>query len=706
VTDTATPLRHLLGTTAAVLEKAFGYTTCGDLLTHYPRRYAERSVLTPLDALRVDEYVTVMASVAKVAVKPMRDRRQKMLEVWVTDGSGQLKLTFFRQAWRARDLAVGTRALFAGKVGVFRNERQLTHPDYQLLDTDENTAENTAAHPELLSGLITIYPATKDLPSWNVAKSVQIVLNAVDLGEDPLPAELRTRHGLIGMSEALHWIHRPDDRSQVERAEKRLRYEEAFLLQVVLAQRRALAAMEPTTPRAAREDGLLAAFDARLPFTLTAGQREVSAELFRDLASPEPMHRLLQGEVGSGKTVVALRAMLAVVDSGGQAALLAPTEVLAQQHARSIDTLLGPLGRQGELDADDQATRVALVTGSMSAAARRKTLLDIGVGDAGIVIGTHALLEDTVQFFDLGLVVVDEQHRFGVEQRLSLGDKGAATDVLVMTATPIPRTVLLTQYGEMQVSRLDQKPAGRKPIRTTLHGTGAEAGVIDAVRRALSGGAQLFWVCPLVEESEVLDLAAAQARFEALDRLFPGQVGLAHGRQETALRQQALEAFAAGRTRILVATTVIEVGVDIPSATIMVIEHAERFGLAQLHQLRGRVGRGAAASYCLLLHDDRLGESARRRLALLRDTEDGFLIADEDYRLRGGGELMGRRQSGQAGYRLTSGTDFDRLLRLAWQDAERVLQRDPLLEHPRGQALRLLLALFGRADAVRTLSSG
>jgi ATP-dependent DNA helicase RecG len=708
VTDTATPLRHLLGTTAAVLEKAFGYTTCGDLLTHYPRRYAERSVLTPLDALRVDEYVTVMASVAKVAVKPMRDRRQKMLEVWVTDGSGQLKLTFFRQAWRARDLAVGTRALFAGKVGVFRNERQLTHPDYQLLDTDENTAENTAAHPELLSGLITIYPATKDLPSWNVAKSVQIVLNAVDLGEDPLPAELRTRHGLIGMSEALHWIHRPDDRSQVERAEKRLRYEEAFLLQVVLAQRRALAAMEPTTPRAAREDGLLAAFDARLPFTLTAGQREVSAELFRDLASPEPMHRLLQGEVGSGKTVVALRAMLAVVDSGGQAALLAPTEVLAQQHARSIDTLLGPLGRQGELDADDQATRVALVTGSMSAAARRKTLLDIGVGDAGIVIGTHALLEDTVQFFDLGLVVVDEQHRFGVEQRDALRSKGRTPPhVLVMTATPIPRTVAMTVYGDLETSTLTELPAGRQPISTTVvpldQPTWVER-VWERVREEVQAGRQVYVVCPRIDAADAADADDADApdgadvgidgpaSTAAVDDVAPHlaqrlpevRIDVLHGRLAPDVKEAVMRRFAAGLVDVLVATTVIEVGVDVANATVMVVMDAERFGISQLHQLRGRVGRGGHPGLCLLVTSAAAGSAARERLDGVAGTLDGFELARLDVEQRREGDVLGARQSGRrTQLKLLRLLRDEDVIAQARVDAQALLAEDPALERHR-----------------------
>jgi ATP-dependent DNA helicase RecG len=468
VVDRSAPLKSLVGgKTAAALEKAFGYRTCGDLLHHYPRRYAERSVLTPLAELREDEYVTVLAQIERVDVRPMRQRRGTLLEVWLSDGAGRLKLTFFNQAWRSRALVAGRRGLFAGKVGSFNNVRQLTHPDYQLLDDDDDPADQT-----LLSGLIPVYPATAALTSWNIAKAVQTGLDAIDLGADPLPTSLRDEYDLIGLGQALRWIHRPDSRGELDRALRRLRFDEAFVLQVVLAARRARAAHEPATPRAAREGGLLEAFDAQLPFTLTDGQRAVSEDLMSDLARPVPMHRLLQGEVGSGKTVVALRAMLAVVDSGGQAVLLAPTEVLAQQHARSIDDLLGPIGRLGELGAADVATAVALLTGSMSTAARREALLRVAAGEAGIVVGTHALLEDAVTFADLGLVVVDEQHRFGVEQRDALRSKAATPPhVLVMTATPIPRTVAMTVYGDLETSTLSELPAGRQPITTTASGS-------------------------------------------------------------------------------------------------------------------------------------------------------------------------------------------------------------------------------------------
>jgi ATP-dependent DNA helicase RecG len=401
---------------------------------------------------------------------------------------------------------------------------------------------------------------------------------------------------------------------------------------------------------------------------------------------------LLQGDVGSGKTLVALLAMLRAVESGGQAALLAPTEVLAQQHTRTLGALA--------------PVPVALLTGAVKGTARDRILAALADGSLPLVVGTHALFQERVAYADLGLAVIDEQHRFGVDQRLLMGGKGAMTDVLVMTATPIPRTLLLTQWGEMEVSRLTEKPAGRTPVRTTLHSLATFPDVVEAVARALDGGARVYWVCPLVAESETADLAAAEARFAALAARFGGRVGLAHGRQETAVREAVLRDFATGRIRLLVATTVIEVGVDVPEASVMVIEHAERFGLAQLHQLRGRVGRGSEASFCLLLHDDALTDIARRRLKLLRDTDDGFRIADEDFRLRGGGDLLGTRQSGAPGWRLADPVEHEGLLHMASRDAEVLLQRDPSLHGERGQAVRLLLEVFERAAAIRTLRAG
>jgi ATP-dependent DNA helicase RecG len=404
------------------------------------------------------------------------------------------------------------------------------------------------------------------------------------------------------------------------------------------------------------------------------------------------MLRLLQGDVGSGKTLVAVLAMLRAVEAGTQAALMAPTELLARQHLRTLERI--------------SPVPVCLLTGSVTGRARTRTLEGLADGSLPIVVGTHALVQEGVAFHDLGLAVIDEQHRFGVDQRLLLGRKGEATDVLVMTATPIPRTLLLTQWGEMQTSRIDGKPAGRLPVRTTLHSLATLPDVIEAITRKLDEGARVYWVCPLVAESELLDVAAAEQRFAELHSRFGARVGLAHGRQDTAVREAALADFAAGRTRLLVATTVIEVGVDVPEASVMVIEHAERFGLAPLHQLRGRIGRGAEASFCLLLHDDGLTDTQRRRLMLLRDTEDGFRIADEDFRLRGGGDLLGTRQSGLPGWRLADPLEDEGLLHMAGRDAEVLLQKDPRLTSARGSAVRLLLHLFGRTAAFRTLWSG
>jgi ATP-dependent DNA helicase RecG len=403
------------------------------------------------------------------------------------------------------------------------------------------------------------------------------------------------------------------------------------------------------------------------------------------------MLRLLQGDVGSGKTLVATMAMLRAVEAGGQAAMMAPTETLARQHFRTLVKIC--------------PVPVGLLTGSTRGVGRRNTLLGLQNGRIPLIVGTHALFQDGVAYRDLALAIIDEQHRFGVEQRLSMGAKGLATDVLVMTATPIPRTLLLTQWGEMQVSRLLEKPAGRQKIRTTLHSLATIGDVIDGIARALDRGDQVFWVCPLVSESELLDVAAAEARYAILKARFGVALGLAHGRQDAAERERQLADFAAGRTRLLVATTVIEVGVDVPAASVMVVEHAERFGLAQLHQLRGRVGRGSATSYCLLLHDEGLTDTARRRLILLRDTDDGFAIADEDFRIRGGGDLLGKRQSGAPGWRMADPVEHEGLLRMASRDAAHLLDRDPRLSSERGAAIRLLMRLFARGEALRALGA-
>jgi ATP-dependent DNA helicase RecG len=686
--EESAPVRAVVGgKTATVLEKVFGIVTAGDLLRHYPRRYYERGELADLSALRAGDQVTLQVQVAKVTGRQIRAKLSKT-DLTVTDATGgSLLVTFFNRRYLERQLEPGSTVVLAGEVELFGKRLQLKQPEVNL-DADVD---------DVAGRLMPIYPATKGLQSWQIRKAIRTALEMVDV-PDVIPPALRDKHRLVGLNDALRGIHGPADWPEVERARARLRYDEAFLLQVVLAQRRALAAMEPTTPRTPRDDGLLAAFDAMLPFTLTAGQQEVSNEMFMDLASREPMHRLLQGEVGSGKTVVALRAMLAVVDSGGQAALLAPTEVLAQQHARSIDALLGPLGRQGELDAADQATRVALVTGSMGTAARRKTLLDIGVGDAGIVIGTHALLEDTVQFFDLGLVVVDEQHRFGVEQRDALRSKATTPPhVLVMTATPIPRTVAMTVYGDLEVSTLTELPAGRQPISTIVvpldKPTWLER-VWTKIREEVEAGRQVYVVCPRIdgddgdgpagEETLVATSAVADVAPDLAARLPEVRVDVLHGRLAPDVKEDTMRRFAAGRIDVLVATTVIEVGVDVANATVMVVMDAERFGISQLHQLRGRVGRGGHAGLCLLVTSAEAGTPARERLAGVAATLDGFELARLDVEQRREGDVLGARQSGRR-----SQLKLLRLLRdedvitQARADAQALLADDPALEQHR-----------------------
>ena len=488
------------GKAAAKLDTAFGMATTGDLLRHYPRRYARRGELTDLAALRDGDQVTVFAQVEKVSTRPMRARRGQLLEVTVTDGRARLALTFFNkvQYWE-RQLTPGRHAMFAGRVSTFKGQRQLAHPEFKLL-----AADDAAKAAEYAAELIPVYPATKDVSTWDIEKCVQIVLDTLGELDDPLPPPLRERYGLAGLAEALRGIHRPADDAQARSATTRLKWDEALVLQAVLAQRRRAAAALPATARPASAGGLAAAFDARLPFSLTAGQREVGAGIAADLARDHPMHRLLQGEVGSGKTVIAVRAMLQVIDAGGQAALLAPTEVLAQQHYRSVSDLLGPLGQAGRLGGAEVATRVALLTGSQPAAARREALLDAASGAAGIVIGTHALLAEQVQFADLGLVVVDEQHRFGVEQRDALRGKaqGARPHVLVMTATPIPRTVAMTVYGDLDVSTLAELPGGRLPIATHVVPAAEKPRFLDRawerVREEAEKGRQAYVVCPRI----------------------------------------------------------------------------------------------------------------------------------------------------------------------------------------------------------------
>jgi ATP-dependent DNA helicase RecG len=710
VTEVADPLagslRGLVGDrTAKVLDKGLGLRTVGDLLAHLPRRYAERGELTDLSSLRVDDDVTVVADVMEVTTRPMRHRRGTLLEVVVGDGRGRLTLTFFNQAWRGeRDLVAGRRGLFSGKVGEYRGKRQLAHPEYLMLDgADEASDDDVAA--TYAQALIPVYPATATLPSWKVAQCIRVALDSLPEVPDPLPAEVRARHDLVGLTEAFRLVHRPETRADVDQGLARLRFDEAFVLQVVLAQRRLASQALPAVPRPVRDGGLLEAFDARLPFALTAGQRAVCVDITADLAAPHPMHRLLQGEVGSGKTVVALRAMLLVVDAGGQAAMLAPTEVLAQQHHRSIEALLGPLAHRGRLGGDDRGTRVVLLTGSQPAAARRQALLDLASGDAGIVVGTHALLQEHVDFLDLGLVVVDEQHRFGVEQRDALRAKAQQPPhVLVMTATPIPRTVAMTVFGDLEVSTLTELPAGR-PVVTTHVVPAAEkphyvARAWDRVREEVEAGHQAYVVCPRIggQEADADDLPEPVALdagrppvavVDLFDELTSGplaglRVGILHGQLSGDDKDAAMSAFAAGDLDVLVATTVVEVGVDVPNATVMVVMDADRFGVSQLHQLRGRIGRGAAPGLCLLVTESEAGSLARERLDAVAATQDGFALSRLDLEQRREGDVLGTSQAGlRSSLRVLRVVRDEDTIVVAREEASTLVAGDPeLAAHP------------------------
>jgi len=739
----ADPLRLVIGDKAAKrLGDSLDLHTVGDLLGYYPRRYDKRGELTDLVSLAEGEYVTVQAEVASVHSRPMRNRRGSICEAVVTDGRGRLTLTFFgngRQDWREKELAPGTRGLFSGQVSSFRGKRQLTHPDYELLGA--GSAGVRAA--EYAAELIPVYRATSQMPSWKIADSVRLALHSLDVPDDPLPAALRQRYGLYGYADALRGIHRPVDVADKNRAVTRLKWDEAFTLQVRLAQRRRAAADYSAVPRPLVDGGLLAEFDAELPFELTLGQLRASAEIAGDLAGQHPMNRLLQGEVGSGKTVIAIRAMLQVVDAAGQAALLAPTEVLAQQHYRSISSLLGPLGMAGQLGGADHATRLTLLTGSMGAAARRRALLEAASGGAGLVIGTHALLEDKVQFADLGLVVIDEQHRFGVEQRDALRDKAGdgRPHVLVMTATPIPRTVAMTVFGDLDMSTLTELPGGRAPIATHLVPVAERphylARTWDRIREEVAAGRQAYVVCPRIgddaagargpddggpgsrgpgprgsdkgmddragyageDPDEDGDGAPARPPLAVLDlaaQLTDGElaglrVAIMHGRLAPEEKDKVMLAFADGLVDVLVTTTVVEVGVDVPNATVMVIMDAERFGVSQLHQLRGRVGRGSHGGLCLLVTEAPEQSPARERLAAVASTTDGFVLSRIDLSQRREGDVLGTAQAGRrSSLRLLRLLDDEELIGQAREEAVELVAADPALASYPGLAAAVL----------------
>ncbi|URM99874.1 ATP-dependent DNA helicase RecG [Actinomadura madurae] len=702
------PLGKVLGDkTAKALEKGLDLRTVGDLLHHYPRRYAHRGELTQLSGLQDGEHVTVMAEVVKVQGRTLTRNPGYVLEITVTDGTGELKLSFFGRKGSYRpekDLSPGTRGLFAGKISTYaprggRPVRQLAHPQYKVVP-EKGAAE---AAQEWADEIIPIYPSTKSLPIEAISTSVETVLSQLDLPADPMPATLLRRRNLIGLREAYEGIHRPRTWDELGRARARLKWDEAFLVQIALAQRRVAAAALPARPRPPSFGGIQAEFDARLPFELTKGQREVGDEIAADLAREHPMHRLLQGDVGAGKTVVALRAMLQVVDGGGQAALLAPTEVLAQQHHRSITGMLGDLAQAGQIGGAEHATRVALLTGSQGAKARKEALLDVASGAAGIVVGTHALLQETVQFADLGLVVVDEQHRFGVEQRDALREKtgGGRPHVLVMTATPIPRTVAMTVFGDLETSVLGQLPAGRSEIRTHVVPPEKPAFLArtwERIKEEAANGRQVYIVCPRIGEQEGDEGDAVVAEegerrsplgimevLPRLEELLAGlRIGVLHGKLHPDEKDAVMRRFTAGDVDVLLATTVIEVGVDVPNATVMVIMDADRFGVSQLHQLRGRVGRGSLHGLCLLVTDAAPGGKARERLDAVASTTDGFRLSRLDLEQRREGDVLGAAQAGRASsLRLLTLQRDEDVIRDAREEATALVDADPDLSgHP------------------------
>ncbi|MFC4602291.1 ATP-dependent DNA helicase RecG [Rhodococcus kronopolitis] len=721
-------LDHLLGKkTADVLAEVFDIHTAQDLLRHYPHRYATKGA--GLGAQRPPEgsHLTVVARVSKTDLRAMRSGRGFLLKVTLMSdekdaaSTETIDATFFNGQKVKHLITKGTRAMFSGKVKYFNDKPELTHPSYLLLPEvgDDGLIAGSIRGAGELAGmargaldggdvdmtvferdLIPLYPATREVESWTLMKCVRQVLDQLDDVEDPLPEAVRREHGLIGLDEALRIVHLPDTKEEVTRARDRLRFDEAAALQLVLAQRRhtAVARSAPACPP--HPDGIAAAFEEMLPFTLTDGQQTVADEISADLSRPHPMNRLLQGEVGSGKTVVALRAMLQVIDGGYQCALLAPTEVLAAQHARSLRQMLGNLGSAGELGAAEGATRVTLLTGSMSVPARRAAMLEAVSGDAGIVIGTHALIQDKVEFFNLGMVVVDEQHRFGVEQRDALrsrGRDGVSPHLLVMTATPIPRTIAMTVLGDLETSTLRELPRGRSPIVSKVVPARERPAWVDRawerIREEVAQGRQAYVVCSRIgegdedgpdakEQNTVAALALFdELRFGALSEL---RVGLLHGRLPADEKDAVMKDFTAGRIDVLVCTTVVEVGVDVPNATVMVLKDADRFGVSQLHQLRGRVGRGAHPGLCILITDMKPNSPAFQRLSAVAGTNDGFELAQLDLAQRREGDVLGAAQSGTLStLRLLSLLDHEDVIESARVFAQAVVTVDPeLTAHP------------------------
>ncbi|WP_046317406.1 ATP-dependent DNA helicase RecG [Mycobacterium sp. UM_Kg1] len=714
-------LDYVVGSDAAAkLDEFFGIRTVDDLLRHYPRSYVEGATKRGVDDAQAleGEHITLVDTIATAVARPMRRQpgRRPNEYLVITLGSGQQKVsaTFFNARGLKYKLTPGSRVMLSGEVGYFNRKLQLTHPDFLILDAPNqdnfgsDSLRNIADASQAISGEVLqseferacypIYPASTKLQSWDIFACVRQVLEVLDTVPEPLPAALLAERGLIGEDEALRAIHLAESAAQRDRARERLAFDEAVGLQWALAARRngELSESGPSAP--ASSDGLAAQMMSRLPFELTAGQCEVLDVLQAELTATRPMNRMLQGEVGSGKTVVALLAMLQMVDAGYQCALLAPTEVLAAQHVRSMRDMLGPLAMGGQLGGADHATAVALLTGSMSAPAKKQVRAQITDGTAGIVVGTHALLQDSVEFHRLGMVVVDEQHRFGVEQRDQLRAKapaGITPHLLVMTATPIPRTVALTVYGDLETSTLRELPRGRQPIRSSVIFEKTKPAWLqrawERIREEVASGRQAYVVAPRIDEN---DEPAAQAgdqgslrpsatAVELYERLGSGplaglRLGLMHGRLSADEKDVVMNAFRAGTVDVLVCTTVIEVGVDVPNATVMLVADADRFGISQLHQLRGRIGRGEHASLCLLVTSATEGSRAGRRLEAVAATLDGFALADLDLRERGEGDVLGRTQSGwRGGLKLLSLTDHGEVIEAAREWCDKAWEADP-----------------------------
>ncbi len=694
-----TSLDRVLGDkTAKSFAKNLGLITVADLLQHYPRRYSNRGELTPIANLPIGESLSIVAEVVDAKERRTKGRVSHILEVRITDGSGFLSLTFFNQAWRQKDLRPGVRGLFAGKIGEYQGKLQLAHPDYELFadEPSQFDAKAWADQP------IPIYPASATVTTWMIQKALSIVLDTLEPIADEVPEELLKKHKLLSINKALEKIHRPKTTSEAKSAKKTLVYREAFLLQSNLIQRRVNNELSPATSRISKGDGYLARFDSSLPFTLTAGQVEVGKELTLDLAKTYPMNRLLQGEVGSGKTLVALRAMLTTADSDGQSALLAPTEVLASQHYRSIEKSLG----------EELAKEVGLtlLTGQLPIDTRKKAMLQVVSGKARIVIGTHALFSEKVEFYDLGLVVIDEQHRFGVEQREKLRLKGKLSPhVLTMTATPIPRTLAVTVFGDMAVSSLTELPAGRKEIDSHVVRAGDKALVArvwERVAEEISKGHQGFVVCPKIDESEKEQSGASVEKTVLQLRKNPALAGLKiqelHGRMDADQKAEIMQAFSAREIDLLVSTTVIEVGVDVPNASVMVILDADNFGISQLHQLRGRVGRGSAKGLCLLLTAAEDDSIALQRIEAVARESDGFKLSEIDLELRREGDVLGATQSGgRSSLRLLRVIQDSELIQKVRLEVEELFDSDPNLENS-----PILRALLEQVNSAENLAKG